>query len=102
MKTNILTGLIRLRHDETATFTLKEMVEAVVAIGIGIILAGILFPIAFQMFGGLPESLAGTEMNPTLLGMIWGYIPIIVIVMFMIGLIFAILGWFGNDKDDYD
>jgi|GEM_PF-3280271 len=93
---------MKLIKNEDAAFTIKEMVEAVVAIGIGIILAGILFPIAFQMFGGLPESLAGTEMNPTLLGMIWGYIPIIVIVMFMIGLIFAILGWFGNDKDDSD
>ena len=99
MKTNILTVLIRLRHNETAAFTLNEMVEGVVAIAVGIILAGVLLPIAFQMFGGLPENLAGNPANPTMLGMLWGYIPIIVVVMLMIGLIFAILGWFGGGEN---
>lgn len=86
-------------HDDNGAFTLKEMVEAIIALGVGIILAGILLPIAFQMFGGLPTNLAGTPTNPTMLGMIWNYIPVIVVVMLMIGLIFAILGWFGGGED---
>lgn len=98
MKT-ILTGLIRLRHNDVAAFTLQEMVEGVVAIGVGIILAGILLPIAFQMFGGLPENLAGNPANPTMLGVLWNYIPVITVVMLMIGLIFAILGWFGGREN---
>lgn len=87
-------------HDDNGAFTLKEMVEAVVALGVGIILAGILLPIAFQMFGGLPENLAvGPDMQPTLLATIWGYIPVIVVVMLMIGLIVAIIGWFGGGEE---
>lgn len=89
-------------HDDNGAFTLKEMVEAIIALGVGIILAGILLPIAFQMFGGLPENLSRDAITgqPTLLATIWGYIPVIVVVMLMIGLIFAILGWFGGEENE--
>jgi hypothetical protein len=33
------------------------------------------------------------------LATIWGYIPVIVVVMLMIGLIFAIIGWFGGGEE---
>jgi len=49
----------------------------------------------------LPENLSRDAITgqPTLLATIWGYIPVIVVVMLMIGLIFAIIGWFGGGEE---
>ena len=96
-----LTGLLT---DDRGAFTLKEMVEGVLTLGIGIILIAIIMPIAFQMFGGLPPSVAIDPLtgNPTTTAIIWAYIPTIAVLMLVIGIIYAIMGWTGGLRGRFD
>ena len=93
---------LKLLDDDSGAFTLKEMIEGVLTLGVGIILMGILIPVAFEIFGGLPVAIGGTEVNPTMTGKIWGYIPLFVVLMLLIGIIYAILGWVGGIRGEKD
>ena len=94
----------RLIKNDNAAFTLKEMIEGVLTLGVGIILVAILMPIAFQIFGGLPASVAIDPItgNPTMTAIIWGYIPTITVLMILIGLVYAIIGWTGGMRGRLD
>ena len=93
-----------LLSDDGGAFTLKEMVEGVLTLGIGIILIAIIMPIAFQIFGGLPPGVAIDPLtgNPTTTAIIWGYIPTIAVLMLVVGLIYAIIGWTGGMRGRLD
>ena len=90
--------------DDEGAFTLKEMIEGVLTLGVGIILMAIIMPIAFQMFGGLPASVAIDPItgNPTMTAIIWGYIPTIAVLVLLIGLVYAIIGWTGGIRGKLD
>ena len=93
---------LKLLNDDSGAFTLKEMVEGVLTLGVGVILMGILLPIAFEIFGGLPIAIGGTEANPTMTGLLWSYIPLFVVLMLLIGIVYAILGWVGGVRGEKD
>jgi ABC-type antimicrobial peptide transport system permease subunit len=92
----------RFIKDDNGAFTLEEMIESVLTFGIGIILIAILIPIAFEMFGGLPTNVAVNPATgePTMVATIWGYIPTIVVIMILIGVIYAVLGWLGGKEGE--
>jgi hypothetical protein len=92
----------RFIKDDNGAFTLQEMIESVLTLAIGIILVAILIPLAFDMFGGLPESVAidPVTREPTMVATIWGYIPTLVVIMLLIGVIYVMLGWVGGKKGE--
>ena len=96
--------LTSLLSDDKGAFTLKEMIEGVLTLGVGIILMAIIMPIAFQIFGGLPANVAIDPItgNPTMTAIIWGYIPTIAVLMILVGLIYAIMGWLGGIRGRLD
>jgi hypothetical protein len=92
----------RFIKDDNGAFTLKEMIESVLTLAIGVILVAILIPLAFEMFEGLPANVAVNSVTgePTLVATIWGYIPTFVVIMILMGVIYAMLGWLGGKKGE--
>jgi hypothetical protein len=92
----------RFIKDDNGAFTLQEMIESVLTLAIGIILVAILIPLAFEMFEGLPTNVAVNPVTgePTMVATIWGYIPTLVVIMILIGAIYAVLGWLGGKEGE--
>ena len=84
---------ILLLKNKSATFTFEEMIEAVLAIFVGLLLIWVLLPIPLDLY-----KMSASQMNyadPMLLAL-WSNFPIIIIVVIIIGVIIGLFRRFGE------
>ena len=94
----------KLIDDNNAAFTMVEIIEAIFAISIGLILAAIMLPIAFTELGAVEFVPGGVFMTNTGdltgTGRMWTLLPVLVMVVFIAGLVYSFIGWFGGMEND--
>ena len=92
----------KLINNDCAVFTMAEIIEAVFAISIGLILAAIMLPVAFNEIGAVEFNPGGVFMTTTGeltgTGRMWTLLPVLVMVVFIAGLVYGFIGWFGGTK----
>ena len=92
----------RLINNNCAVFTMAEIIESVFAISIGLILAAVMLPVAFNELGAVEFTPGGVFMTTTGqltgTGRMWTLLPILVMVVFIAGLVYGFIGWFGGNK----
>ena len=83
--------------EDNGIFELSEVVEAILSVIVGVGLLAILYPIVYDLWWSAPFSAGAIEAGGSAM-MLWDLIPTIILVTIIIGLLFAIIGWFKNDS----
>ena len=83
--------------EDKGIFEISEVVESVLSVMVAVGLLAILYPVIHDLWWSAPFSVGAIEAGGSAM-MLWNLIPTIVLLAVIIGLLFAVIGWFKNDS----